>query len=81
MYTLQKTDTAITVPPSQKANDFKVMSIRRMMWLRFKRKRLALYSGIFLLVMYLGSIFAGFIRKMTGSMRIVTKAIQVNTLA
>jgi peptide/nickel transport system permease protein len=61
MDALQKTDTAITVPPSQKANDFKVMSIRRMMWLRFKRKRLALYSGIFLLLMYLGAIFAGFI--------------------
>lgn len=31
------------------------------MWLRFKRNRLALVGGIFLLLMYLGAIFAGFI--------------------
>lgn len=61
MDTLQKTGTPITAPASQKAVDLKVMSIRRMMWLRFKRKRLALYSGIFLLLMYLAAIFAGFI--------------------
>ena len=61
MDTLQKTDTAVAVPRSQKAVDLKVMSIRRMMWLRFKRKRLAVISGVFLLVMYLAAIFAGFI--------------------
>lgn len=61
MDTLQQTDTAVAVPTSQKAVDLKVMSIRRMMWLRFKRKRLAVISGVFLLVMYLAAIFAGFI--------------------
>jgi peptide/nickel transport system permease protein len=61
MDTLQKTDSSITAPALQKSNDSKVISIRRMMWLRFKRKRLAVISGIFLLSMYLAAIFAGFI--------------------
>jgi peptide/nickel transport system permease protein len=61
METLQKADSQIAVPASPKVDELKVISIRRMMWLRFKRKRLALYSGIFLLLMYIAAIFAGFI--------------------
>jgi peptide/nickel transport system permease protein len=38
-----------------------VISVRRLMWLRFKRNRLAVYGGIFLIFMYLTAIFAGFI--------------------
>ena len=38
-----------------------VISVRRLMWLRFKRNRLALIGSVILILMYLGAIFAGFI--------------------
>ena len=38
-----------------------VMSVRRLMWLRFKRNRLALIGSVILVFMYLAAIFAGFI--------------------
>ena len=38
-----------------------VISVRRLMWLRFKRNRLALIGGVVLILMYLAAIFAGFI--------------------
>lgn len=38
-----------------------VISVRRLMWLRFKRNRLALIGSIVLIFMYLAAIFAGFI--------------------
>ena len=38
-----------------------VISVRRLMWLRFKRNRLALIGSLVLIVMYLSAIFAGFI--------------------
>lgn len=38
-----------------------VISVQRLMWLRFRRNRLAMIGGIFLLFMYLAAIFAGFI--------------------
>lgn len=41
--------------------DVKVISVRQLMWRRFKRNRLAVIGGTFLLVMYLAAVFAGFI--------------------
>ena len=38
-----------------------VMSVRRLMWLRFKRNRLALIGSVVLVFMYLAAVFAGFI--------------------
>ena len=38
-----------------------VISVRRLMWLRYKRNRLALIGSVVLIVMYLAAIFAGFI--------------------
>ncbi|GIW90745.1 MAG: peptide ABC transporter permease [Pirellulaceae bacterium] len=38
-----------------------VLSVRRLMWLRFKRNRLALFGGGFLILMYLTALFAGFL--------------------
>ncbi len=38
-----------------------VISVRRLMWLRFKRNRLALIGSVVLVFMYLAAIFAGFI--------------------
>ena len=38
-----------------------VISVRRLMWLRFKRNRLALIGSAVLIFMYLAAIFAGFI--------------------
>lgn len=38
-----------------------VISVRRLMWLRFKRNRLALFGSVVLVIMYLTAIFAGFI--------------------
>lgn len=38
-----------------------VMSVRRLMWLRFKRNRLALFGSVVLFLMYLSAILAGFI--------------------
>lgn len=42
-------------------DDVKVISIRQLMWRRFKRNRLAVIGGTFLVFMYLAAIFAGFI--------------------
>ncbi len=38
-----------------------VMSVRHLMWLRFKRNRLALFGSVVLFLMYLSAILAGFI--------------------
>ncbi len=38
-----------------------VISVRRLMWLRFKRNRLALIGGLILIFMYLAAVFAGFL--------------------
>ena len=37
------------------------LSVRQLMWLRFKRNRLAVVGGVFLIIMYLLAIFAGFV--------------------
>ena len=38
-----------------------IISVRRLMWLRFKRNRLALIGSVVLIFMYLAALFAGFI--------------------
>jgi len=38
-----------------------VLSVRQLMWLRFKRNRLALFGGAFLIAIYLSALFAGFL--------------------
>ena len=38
-----------------------VLSVRRIMWLRFKKSRLALIGGSVLIVLYLGALFAPFV--------------------
>src|SRR2546423_14069107 len=53
------TTTAPGVGEVQKSD--KVISVRRLMWLRFRRNRLAMVGGLFLIVMYLAAIFAGFL--------------------
>lgn len=61
MATLPKTGNQTGARIARKADEAKLVSVRQLMWLRFKRNRLALVGGIFLLVMYLSAIFAGFI--------------------
>ncbi|MCC6805482.1 MAG: ABC transporter permease, partial [Anaerolineae bacterium] len=55
----RKSDNAVTREAHK--DDAKVVSIRRLTWLRFKRNRLAVIGGVFLVMMYLAAIFAGFI--------------------
>jgi len=38
-----------------------ILSVRRLMWIRFKRNRLAIVGALFLGFMYLTAIFAGFV--------------------
>lgn len=44
-----------------KEKEVQVVSVRRLMWLRFKRNRLAVIGGVYLILMYTAAIFAGFI--------------------
>lgn len=61
MATLPKVSDQTSTPTTRKKDDVQLVSVRRLMWLRFKRNRLALASGIFLVGMYIAAIFAGFI--------------------
>lgn len=61
MAVLPKAGNQTTKRIARKADEAKLISIRRLMWLRFKRNRLAVVGGAFLVVMYLAAIFAGFI--------------------
>ena len=49
------------IHPDYDAEATDVISVRRLMWLRFKRNRLALIGSVVLVFMYLAAIFAGFI--------------------
>ena len=49
------------IGPDFDAAETEVISVRRLMWLRFKRNRLALIGSIVLVLMYLAAVFAGFI--------------------
>jgi peptide/nickel transport system permease protein len=57
----QEAGTPTTARIARKEDEVKVTSVRRLMWLRFRRNRLAVIGGIFLVLMYLSAIFAGFI--------------------
>lgn len=48
-------------PVKDDADRVKLLSVRHLMWLRFKRNRLAIIGGIILIIMYLGAILASFI--------------------
>ena len=61
MEILRKAGDQSTARIARKEDEAKVVSIRRLMWLRFKRNRLALVGGVFLILMYLAAILAGFI--------------------
>ncbi len=61
MTTLPKVSDQASAQTTRKKDDAQLVSVSRLMWLRFKRNRLALFSGIFLVLMYLAAIFAGFI--------------------
>lgn len=60
MELIDKAETEV-VEPGIAPEKTDVISVRRLMWLRFKRNRLAVYGAAFLIVMYLSAIFAGFI--------------------
>ncbi len=61
MERLRKVGDQTTVETPAKEDGAQYLSLRRLMWLRFKRNRLAVIGGIFLIAMYLAAIFAGFI--------------------
>lgn len=58
---LRRADDQATASVPRPEDEAKSISVRRLMWLRFKRNRLAVIGGIFLIFMYLSAIFAGFI--------------------
>src|SRR5688572_18088490 len=47
-----------TIPTEAGTQAASIPSIRRLMWLRFKRNRLAVIGGVFLITMYAAAIFA-----------------------
>ncbi|MCY4061955.1 MAG: ABC transporter permease [Chloroflexi bacterium] len=49
------------ISPDFDADETEVISVRRLMWLRFKRNRLSLIGSAVLILMYTAAIFAGFI--------------------
>src|SRR5688572_5692676 len=57
----RKTDNPISANIEPEEDRTKLVSVRRLMWLRFRRNRLAVIGGIFLVMMYLAAIFAGFV--------------------
>jgi peptide/nickel transport system permease protein len=56
--TLAPTAALETLGEGQAVN---VMTVRQLMWQRFKRNKLAIAGGIILIVLYLSAIFAGFL--------------------
>lgn len=46
--------------PAPRKDDYRLLSVRQLMWRKFLRNRLAVFSGIVLIVLYLATIFAGF---------------------
>ncbi len=41
--------------------EYQLLSVRQLMWRKFLRNRMAVLSGIALIIIYLGTIFAGFV--------------------
>ena len=56
-------DDRMAVQPTDQHQTEKVdvLSIRQLMWLRFRRNRMAVFGGCFLICMYLVALFAGFL--------------------
>src|SRR5262245_47109725 len=48
-------------PAEQGEQSARFLSIRQLMWLRFKRNRLAMIGGVILIAMYAAAIFADFL--------------------
>lgn len=61
MATLEQVNPRPISAAAKAEEAIKVMTVRRLMWVRFKRNRLAVFGGIVLLLMYLSAIFAGFL--------------------
>ncbi len=61
MAILRKAGNRATDRVERKEDEAKDVSVRRLMWLRFRRNRMAVIGGAFLVFMYLAAIFAGFI--------------------
>ncbi|QPC83365.1 ABC transporter permease [Phototrophicus methaneseepsis] len=57
----RNTENNTVAREERKKDDENVVSVGRLTWLRFKRNRLAVLGGVFLILMYLSAIFAGFI--------------------
>lgn len=55
-----KLDTA-PAPVKENPDRVKLLSVRRLMWLRFKRNRLAMIGAVILIIMYILAIFASFV--------------------
>jgi len=60
MATMSSTTPASALTAQETVESGPILSVRRLMWIRFKRNRLAMIGGAFLSVMYLLAIFAGF---------------------
>lgn len=61
-------DPALSPPPAGAApapapskDDYRLLSVRQLMWRKFLRNRLAVISAIVLILLYLATIFAGFV--------------------
>ncbi|MFN8493666.1 MAG: ABC transporter permease [Caldilineaceae bacterium] len=48
-------------PKAEEPSAVKLLTVRQLMWLRFTRSRPAVYSGLFLILLYLSALFAQFI--------------------
>lgn len=54
--------TAVVFTPKHTGQDeYRLLSVRQLMWRKFARNRMALISGVVLVLLYLGTIFAGFV--------------------
>lgn len=54
-------ETVLPATPEVEREGVAILSVRQIMWLRFKRNRLAMFGASFLVVMYLVALFAGFL--------------------
>jgi peptide/nickel transport system permease protein len=61
MAAIDSTNVPIPAQGSAEIDSVPLVSIRRLMWLRFRRNRLAIFGATFLSIMYLLAIFAGFV--------------------
>ena len=54
-------ETVLPATPEVEREGVAILSVRQIMWLRFKRNRLAMFGASFLIIMYLVALFAGFL--------------------